>query len=119
MPNWLATFPQQPVLGSVSMASPASFKTKKVAKGPSKSRRITSSAPEPFTATYEPLSETDLRDFYDWWANQIGEGSLPFTMPHPLLDDPVTVKFSERAYSIRQKRGRNFHSMTVNMEIQP
>lgn len=105
MPVWPAALPQYPLLNSFVETSPsAAILRTQMDVGPAKARRRSTAEASTYAMTFAPVDASARLAFVDFYLSDIGSGSLPFDLPHPLTGVVGSWRFASAGqhYVLRQ-----------------
>ena len=117
MPEFPSNLPA-PVWRDVNISAPigAVIETQMDA-GPPKRRRRTTARRAPVSLVVSPVTEAAFEAFEEWFAVDLGQGALSFTMAHPISDAVMTWRFVlDGAYSAVPV-GENAIEISLSLEL--
>lgn len=117
MATWPATLPQEPIPDSLKETPPNLLIRTEMDAGPAKVRKRFSAGVRLFEAEYM-FTQTEMAIWEVFYENQIGNGALSFTFPHPRKWG-TTITARLRDVPQYKHLGVGVFRLTLNLEQLP
>ncbi|AHD12140.1 hypothetical protein [Phaeobacter gallaeciensis] len=108
----------RPSWRDISLSAPSgSVQETEMEIGPSKRRRRSTGKRSEASIVIAPVSEANLQEFEDFFANDLAQGVHSFRMLHPIYERPAIWRFSlDGAYSVNPI-GEDAHEIEVQLVL--
>ncbi len=117
MPTWPVTLPQFALQSSYSEGFKRTVLRSTMDSGATKRRSRFTNSPTSLRVTM-PMNDAELLIFKTFYEDELANGALNFTFPHPRLGTTVTVAFTEDPQPIVPE-GATTYFLRMSLEILP
>ncbi len=117
MPTWPTTLPQEVLRGGYAEGFKTTVIRSPTDSGRTKRRQRFINGPELLDVAM-PLTEPEILIFRAFYEDELGNGALSFTYPHPRLGTNVTVAFREDPEPLTPE-GATTYILSMKLEILP
>jgi hypothetical protein len=117
MATWPTTLPVEPIPDSITETPPNLLKRTEMDAGPAKVRKRYTAGVRNFEVSYM-FSPAEMAIWEDFFENNISDGALSFTYPHPRKWGTfITVRLSE--IPDYKHKGAGYYDITLKLEQLP
>lgn len=117
MPTWPSTLPQFALRDGYSEGFKSTVIRSQMDTGHTKRRQRFINSPESLTVVI-PLDNAEILIFKNFYQDELANGALSFTYPHPRLSGNVTVAFTADPEPL-QSEGATTYLLKMQLEILP
>ncbi len=117
MPTWPITLPQFALREGYAEGFKSTVIRSATDSGRTKRRQRFINGPEDLNVTM-PMNDAELLIFKAFYEDELGNGALSFTYPHPRLSTNVTVAFKEDPEPLTPE-GASTYLLSMKLEILP
>lgn len=117
MPTWPASLPQFVLRGGYAEGFKTTVVRSPTDSGRTKRRQRFINGPEALDVVV-PLNNAQILTFKQFYEDDLGNGALSFTFPHPRLETDVTVVFREDPEPLTPE-GATTYLLSMKLDILP
>ena len=117
MPTWPTTLPQFALREGYAEGFKTTVVRSPMSSGRTKRRQRFINGPELLNITI-PLNDAEILIFKAFYEDELGNGALSFTFPHPRLKTNVTVAFKTDPEPLTPE-GADTYILNMDLEILP
>ncbi len=117
MPTWPSTLPQFALRDGYAEGFKSTVIRSQMDSGHKKRRQRFINGPEALDITI-PLNDAEILIFKAFYEDDLGNGALSFTYPHPRLSGNVTVAFTADPAPLKSE-GATTYLLNMKLEILP